>query len=71
MTDAEQRAEHFRRSENSFLLEGMDASKDELYQKLKRRVIDGDMDISDMRCELVEEAKSKIRARQSQYALTD
>jgi len=47
MTEQEIRAEHFRQTEASFLLEGLDSSNDAEYQAMKARIIAGEIDFDD------------------------
>jgi len=44
MHDQELRAKHFQDAEASFLLEGLDASRDLFYQETKSRVVAGEID---------------------------
>jgi hypothetical protein len=68
MTDAEQRAEHFRQVEASFRLEGLDSRGNVQYETMRDRVISGEMDIDDAIRESVEYYKALARASVSEYA---
>jgi hypothetical protein len=39
--------EHFRQAETNFLLEGLDASKDQEYQAMKAPIVAGEMDVDE------------------------
>ncbi len=63
MSEEEIRAEHFRQTEASLRLEGLDTSNDEFYQATKARVIAGEIDADEMMRLMVED--SKLRAKTS------
>ncbi len=59
MRDEAIRAEHFRQSEASCLLEGLDSSNDEFYQAVKARVIAGEIDGQEMMRLLMQDSRAK------------
>jgi phosphoserine phosphatase len=71
MREEEIRAEHFRQAEASFLLEGLDSSSNEHYQKMKALVISGELDIDESIRQTVEHYKALSRASVNEYVVAE
>jgi len=69
MSEEQVRAEYFRRAEASCLLEGLDSSGDDLYQRLKAKVISGELDGGEMMRLLMEDSKLKASRLRPELAI--
>jgi len=70
MSEEEIRAEHYRQAEASFLLEGLDSSGNQNYQRMKALVIAGEIDVDEAIRQTVEHYKALSRASVSEYAVS-